>query len=132
MQLKRQRHIIFVLTLLYTLFILYFLFFAFGRAGKADQITEYTFMFVPVGFFRLPSLSDLFLNHGIPDHKDSQGSVKVTVDGQEVLSTSAEAGRHEQDMASVYIEQANELTITIEGDETVWDVGYRDMAYTWK
>lgn len=120
MQLKRQRHIIFVLTLLYTLFILYFLFFAFGRAGKADQITEYTFMFVPVGFFRLPSLSDLFLNHGIPDHKDSQGSVKVTVDGQEVLSTSAEAGRHEQDMAS------------IEGDETVWDVGYREMVYPWK
>jgi len=312
MQLKRKRHIIFALTLLYTLFVLYFLFFAFGRAGKADQITEYTFMFVPDGFFRVPGLSDLlhltlmdlvgfgniaafipfgilipllyrtsfvrfmslfilsilvletiqaftllgsfdindviqnasgaaigfgayklgfrtkndlrnmvvtgisgivlmigvwgvfgildqaftkemgpfvainewkdgtgvpvtetkqapfkiggqevqpqynmytsegenkgtltytlgnkkefylFMNHGIPDHKDSQGSIKVTVDGQEVLSTSAEAGRHEQGMASVYIEQANELTITIEGDETVWDVGYREMVYPWK
>lgn len=74
----------------------------------------------------------LFLNHGIPDLKDSKGSIKVTVDGQEVLSTSAEAGQHEPGMASVFIEQANELAITIEGDETLWDVGYREMLYTWE
>ncbi|WP_410770175.1 VanZ family protein [Fontibacillus sp. BL9] len=312
MHLKKHRKIMFTLTILYTLFILYFLFFAFGRAGKADQISEYTFMFLPDGFFRLPDLSDLlhptlmdfvgfgniaafipfgilipllyrvsfvrfmtlfilsilvletiqaftflgsfdindviqnstgaaigfgayklgfrtkkdlrniavavisgivlmigvwgvfgvldqvftkemgpfvaihewedgtgvpitgtelaplkiggeevqpqynvyrsegkgketltyklgnkkelylYFNYGIPDHLDSQGSIKVTVDGQEVLSASAEAGRHEQGMGSILIEQGNELTIIIEGDEALWDVGYREMVYSWE
>lgn len=73
----------------------------------------------------------LFLNYGIPDHKDSQGSIKVTVDGQEFLSVSAEAGRHEPDMSLIYLPRANELTITIEGNETLWDVGFKEMVYTW-
>lgn len=73
----------------------------------------------------------LFLNYGIPDHKDSQGSIKVTVDGQEFLSVSAEAGRHEPDMSLIYLPRANELTITIEGNETLWDVGFKEMVYSW-
>ena len=59
MQLKQQRKMILAITILYTRFILYFLFFAFGRVGKADQISEYTFMFLPDSFFRVPDLSDL-------------------------------------------------------------------------
>lgn len=312
MHLKQKRKIIVVLTILYTLFILYFLFFAFGRAGKADQTSEYTFMFLPDSFFRLPDLSDLlhptqmdfvgfgnvaafipfgvlipllyrirfvrfmslfllsilvleaiqaftllgsfdindviqnssgaaigfgayklgfrtknvarnialagisgivlligvwgvfgvldqvftkemgpfvainaweegtgvpgtgtkpaplkiggqevqpqynvygsegknketythklgdkkelylFFNYGVPDHLDSLGSIKITVDGQEVLSVYAEAGRHEPDESSVFLQEANELTITTEGNVTLWDVGYREMAYPWK
>lgn len=66
MHLKKHRKVMFTLTILYTVFILYFLFFAFGRAGKADQISEYTFMFLPDGFFRLPDLSDL-LNPTVMD-----------------------------------------------------------------
>ncbi|MNN98721.1 hypothetical protein D3C81_2181790 [compost metagenome] len=72
------------------------------------------------------------MNYGIPDHLDSQGSIKVAVDGQEVMSASAEAGRHEQGMSSILIQQANELIITIEGDEVLWDVGYREMIYPWE
>ncbi|BBH19225.1 hypothetical protein Back11_05700 [Paenibacillus baekrokdamisoli] len=59
MQLKQHRKMILAITISYTLLILYFLFFAFGRVGKVDQITEYTFIFLPDGFFRLPGLSDL-------------------------------------------------------------------------
>lgn len=310
MHLKQQRKIIFAITIFYTLLILYFLFFAFGRAGKVDQITEYTFIFLPDAFFRVPGLSDILhptlmdfvdlgniaafipfgilipllyrtsfvrfmtlfilsilvvetiqaltflgsfdindviqnslgaaigfgayklgfrtknnwrniavtgissavlmlgvwggfgmidqvftkeigpfvaindlkdstgntitgtkpnslkiggqdvepqynvygiegnkqetytytlgnkelylsLNYGIPDQKDFQGSIKVTVDGQEFLSVSAEDQLHEPDMRIIYLPHANELTITIEGNETIWDVGYREMVYTW-
>ncbi|AIQ47759.1 teicoplanin resistance protein VanZ [Paenibacillus sp. FSL R7-0273] len=73
----------------------------------------------------------LSLNYGIPDHKDFQGSIKVTVDGQELLSVSAEDQLHEPDMRILYITRAKELKITIEGNETLWDVGYREMVYTW-
>lgn len=73
----------------------------------------------------------LSLNYGIPDQKDSQGSIRVTADGHEYLTVSAEAGRHEPDMSLIFLPQANELTITIEGNETLWDVGFREMVYTW-
>ncbi|WP_405083125.1 VanZ family protein [Paenibacillus chitinolyticus] len=73
----------------------------------------------------------LSLNYGIPDHKDFHGSIRVTVDGHEFLSVSAEAQRHEPDMGLIFLPQANELTITIEGNETLWDVGFRKMEYTW-
>lgn len=311
MQSKQQRKIIFAITIFYTLFILYFLFFAFGRVGKVDQISEYTFMFLPDSFFRVPSLSDLlhptlmdfvgfgniaafipfgilipllyrtsfvrfmilfvlsilvletiqaitflgsfdmndviqnssgaaigfgayklgfrtknywrniayvgfsslvlmlgvwgvfgivdhaftkemgpfvaindlrdstgspstgtktasfeiggqdvepqynvysikgknketyrytlgdkkevylFLNYGIPDQEDSRGSIRITADGHEIMVVSVEAGRHEPDMSSIFLPQANELTITIEGNVTLWDVGYKEMVYSW-
>lgn len=308
MHLKQQRKIIFVITIFYTLFILYFLFFAFGRVGKADQISEYTFMFLPDSFFRVPDLSELLhptlmdlvgfgniaafipfgilfpllyrtnfvrfmtlfilsilvletiqaltllgsfdmndviqnalgaavgfgayklgfrtknvwinmavtgvsivvlmlgvwgifgvvdqaltkemgpfvainklkdstgspstgtkssltiggqyvepqynvysiegknketytymlgnkeevylsLNYGIPDQKDLQGSIRVSVDGHEFLS--AENQHHESNMSEILLPQANELTITIEGNVTLWDVGFREMLYFW-
>lgn len=58
----------------------------------------------------------LYLNYGIPDQEDSHGSLRISADGQEYLSTSAEAQSHEIGMTSVYIQGANELTITLEGD----------------
>lgn len=311
MQSKQQRKIIFAITIFYTLFILYFLFFAFGRVGKVDQISEYTFMFLPDSFFRVPTLSDLlhptlmdfvgfgniaafipfgilipllyrtsfvrfmvlfvlsilvletiqaltflgsfdmndviqnssgaaigfgayklgfrtknywrniayvvfsslvlmlgvwgvfgivdhaftkemgpfvaindlrdstgspstgtktasfeiggqdvepqynvysikgknketyrytlgnkkevylFLNYGILDQEDSRGSIRITADGHEIMVVSVEAGRHEPDMSSIYLPQANELTITMEGNVTLWDVGYKEMVYSW-
>ncbi|KOR89459.1 VanZ family protein [Paenibacillus solani] len=73
----------------------------------------------------------LFLNYGIPDQKDSQGSIRVTADGHEFLTVSVEAGRHEPDMSLIYLPKANELTITIEGNVTLWDVGFREMVYSW-
>lgn len=311
MHVKQQRKIIFAITIFYTLLILYFLFFAFGRADKTDQISEYTFIFLPDAFFKLPGLSDLlhpvlmdlvdfgniaafipfgilipllyrtnfarfmtlfllsilvletiqaltflgsfdmndviqnssgaaigfgayklgfrtknnwrniaatgisaivlmlgvwgcfgmldqvftkemgpfvaisdlkdstgntltgskpsslkiggqdvepqynvysiegkkketytcslgskeelylFFNYGIPDQKDFQGSIKLTVDGHEFLSVSAKDQRHEPEMNKIFLPQANELTITIEGNESLWDFGYREMEYIW-
>ncbi|QSF45392.1 VanZ family protein [Paenibacillus tianjinensis] len=73
----------------------------------------------------------LYLNYGIPDQEDSHGSLRISADGQEYLSTSAEAQSHEIGMTSVYIQGANELTITLEGDVKIWDVGFREMKYDW-
>ncbi|WP_433940026.1 VanZ family protein [Paenibacillus lautus] len=73
----------------------------------------------------------LFLNYGTPDQEDSRGSIRVTADGHEFLTVSVEAGRHEPDMSSIYFPQANELTITIDGNVTLWDVGYKEMVYSW-
>ncbi|ETT66866.1 VanZ family protein [Paenibacillus sp. FSL H8-0457] len=73
----------------------------------------------------------LFLNYGIPDQQDSQGSIRVTADGHEYLTVSVEAGRHEPDMGLIYFPKADELTITIEGNVTLWDVGYQEMVYRW-
>lgn len=311
MHLKQQRKIIFTITLFYTLFILYFMFLAFGRAGTVEYNTEYTFIFLPDDFFRLPGLSDLlhptvmdlvgfgniaafipfgilipllyrtsfmrfmtlfilsilvletlqaltllgsfdmndviqnslgaavgfgaykfgfrtknvwrniaaagisivvlmigiwgsfglvdkaltkekgpfvainelkdstgnpsagtkryrlkiggqdvepqynmysaegknkktykytldnkeemyfFLNYGIPDQKDFHGSISVAVDGHEFLSAAADYLRHESYMSEIFLQQANELTITIEGNVTMWDVGLREMKYFW-
>lgn len=49
--------------------------------------------------YSLSNKGDLYLNlnYGIPDHKDFQGSLKVTVDGNELLSVSAEDQLHEPD-----------------------------------
>ncbi|BBH19227.1 hypothetical protein Back11_05720 [Paenibacillus baekrokdamisoli] len=57
--------------------------------------------------------------------------IRVAVDGHEFLSVSAEAQRHEPDMSKIFLSQANELTITLEGNETLWDVGFREMIYFW-
>ncbi|KWX80244.1 teicoplanin resistance protein VanZ [Paenibacillus riograndensis] len=311
MHLKQQRKIIFIITLFYTLFILYFMFLAFGRAGTVEFNTEYTFIFLPDDFFRLPGLSDLLhptvmdlvgfgniaafipfgilipllyrtsfnrfmtlfilsilvletlqaltllgsfdmndvvqnslgaavgfgaykfgfrtknvwrniaaagisivvlmigiwgsfglvdkaltkekgpfvainelkdstgnpsagtkryrlkiggqdvepqynvystegknkktykytldnkeemyfsLNYGIPDQKDFHGSISVAVDGHEFLSAAADYLRHEPYMSEIFLQQANELTITIEGNVAMWDVGLREMKYFW-
>ncbi|WP_268625011.1 VanZ family protein [Paenibacillus alvei] len=71
----------------------------------------------------------LSLHYGVPDQKELQGRVSVSVDGHEFLSASAE--RHEPEIFTVYLEKANELTITIEGNETLWDVAFREMKYYW-
>ncbi|WP_391572438.1 VanZ family protein [Cohnella sp.] len=73
----------------------------------------------------------LYLNYGIPDQENLRGSLSISVDGQEYLSVSAADERQEPEMSSLYVEQAKELTITIEGNEKVWDVGFREMKYSW-
>ncbi|MNV60718.1 VanZ like family protein [compost metagenome] len=73
----------------------------------------------------------LYLNYGIPDQEDAYGSLRITADGQEYLSTSAEDPIHEPGMSSIYLQGANKLTITLEGNERIWDVGVREMKYAW-
>ncbi|WP_174818529.1 VanZ family protein [Paenibacillus kobensis] len=73
----------------------------------------------------------LFLNFGIPNQEDAYGSLSISADGQEYLSTSAEDPSDEPGMSSIYLQGANELTITLEGNARIWDVGFREMRYTW-
>lgn len=73
----------------------------------------------------------LYLNFGIPDQEDAHGSLRISADGQEYLSTSAEDSSHEPGMSSIYLQGDNELMITLEGNERIWDVGFREMRYTW-
>lgn len=73
----------------------------------------------------------IYLNYGIPDQEDFHGSLRISADGQEYLFTTAEDQGHEPGMASVYLEGANMLTITLEGNEKIWDVGFREMKYSW-
>jgi glycopeptide antibiotics resistance protein len=55
----KQRKILLTLTVLYTLLVLYFMFFAFGRGEASENISRYTFIFMPDNFISLPSPSDL-------------------------------------------------------------------------
>lgn len=73
----------------------------------------------------------LSLYYGIPDQSDFFGSISVSVDGHEVLSNSEEYQLRKPDFFEFYFEQANELKITIEGNEKLWDIGFREMKYFW-
>lgn len=65
------------------------------------------------------------------EHLNIHGSLSVIVDGAELLSVSLEGDqRHEPNMSSIYLEQGNELTITIKGNVKLWNVGFREMTYS--
>jgi len=74
----------------------------------------------------------LYMNYGIPDQEELQGSLRISADGEEYLSMSAEGQSHEYGESSMYFQGAKELTITLEGNMKIWDVGFREMKYTWK
>lgn len=71
------------------------------------------------------------LNYGIPDQKELHGSLRISADGQEYLSTSAEDQSEELGTSSIYLQGAKELTITLDGNMKMWDVGIREMKYAW-
>ncbi|GIO35602.1 hypothetical protein J41TS12_04630 [Paenibacillus antibioticophila] len=73
----------------------------------------------------------LYFNYGVPDEEDVHGSLSVTVDGEELLSASVGDQRHELNMSSIYLERGHELTIIIKGNVKLWDVGFREMSYSW-
>lgn len=74
----------------------------------------------------------LSLNYGIPDQEELSGSVRVSIDGNEFLSVSSGYLLHETGMSEVFLPQsASEVTIVIEGNMIIWDVGYKEMKYFW-
>lgn len=73
-----------------------------------------------------------YLQYGIPDQNDFQGSISVSVDGRQILSYSSEYQKHKPEIFEWYFEQADVLTITLEGNEKAWDVGYREMKHFWE
>ncbi|WP_271749478.1 VanZ family protein [Cohnella sp. JJ-181] len=74
------------------------------------------------------------LYYGIPD-QTGDGSISVLVDGREVLSSSGIDQRSYPElfpqMFEIPIEPASGITITIRGNEKIWDVGYRKMIHFW-
>ncbi|ANS73513.1 teicoplanin resistance protein VanZ [Paenibacillus yonginensis] len=72
-----------------------------------------------------------YLQYGIPDQSDFKGNISVSVDGQQILFNSEKYQAHAPAIFKWYFEQVNELTITVEGNEKVWDIGYRGMKYFW-
>lgn len=74
--------------------------------------------------------------NGMPEPTDYSGSIRVTLDGKEIMTGSGEDQRSEPDLfPSIFkipLEPGNELKITIEGNQKVWDVGYKRMQYFWK
>ncbi len=74
----------------------------------------------------------LFVNYGIPDGRDPQGGIRLSVDGQETLSDSAEYQGGAPVKFYWYFEKAKKITITLDGSETMWDLGYRKMKYVWE
>lgn len=73
--------------------------------------------------------------NGMPEPTDYSGSIRVTLDGKEIMTGSGEDQRSDPDLfPSIFkipLEPGNELKITIEGNQKVWDVGYKRMQYFW-
>ncbi|WP_318249416.1 MULTISPECIES: VanZ family protein [Paenibacillus] len=72
------------------------------------------------------------MQYGIPDQGNFKGSISVVVDGQQILSNSADIQGHAPNRFEWFFEQADELKITVEGNEKVWDIGYKEMKYFWE
>ncbi|MEW4370718.1 VanZ family protein [Paenibacillus kandeliae] len=75
-----------------------------------------------------------YLQYGIPDQSDFQGSISLSVNGRQVLSNSQKYQGHGPEVFEWHFEEgtANEITITLEGNEQAWDVGYREMKHVWE
>jgi len=73
-----------------------------------------------------------YLQYGIPDQSDFEGSISVSMDGRQILSNSNKYQGHRPEVFEWYFEQAGELTITLEGNEKAWDIGYREMKHFWE
>ncbi|MGG1517794.1 VanZ family protein [Paenibacillus oryzisoli] len=89
----------------------------YGVEGKS--IETYTYTYKEKFIF--------YLYYGIPDQTDYSGNIRVSVDGREVMAGSGEDQRRYPElfpaMCQIPIEAGSELTITIEGNEIIWDVG---------
>ena len=72
------------------------------------------------------------LNYGIPDQSEFEGSISMSVDGNEVLSNSEKYQGKAPNVFKWHFEQPGELTITVDGNEKVWDAGYRKMQHGWE
>ncbi|MEO3945837.1 VanZ family protein [Gorillibacterium sp. CAU 1737] len=63
--------------------------------------------------------------YGVPDRAEFTGSIVITVDGDEILSDSTEYQGRLPNRFEFQLESANELTMTLTGNEKLWDFGFR-------
>ncbi|MBB3126891.1 glycopeptide antibiotics resistance protein [Paenibacillus rhizosphaerae] len=75
----------------------------------------------------------LYFKYGGAGHDVKQGgTLLIRVDGQQLLHTEAPTYQdREVETYEIPIEKANNLTIIIEGNARLWDLGYREMKYFW-
>ncbi|OZB98907.1 VanZ family protein [Paenibacillus sp. XY044] len=75
----------------------------------------------------------LYFKYGVTGHDAKlEGTLSILVDGRQILYT--EAPTYQERVAETYeipLEKANELTIIIEGDARLWDLGYKELKYFW-
>jgi len=73
--------------------------------------------------------------YGIPEPTDYSGKIRVTLNENEIMTGSGEDQRSDPELFplifKIPLEPGSELKITIEGNEKVWDVGYKRMQYFW-
>lgn len=75
----------------------------------------------------------LSLNYGIPNHaSDSDVTFTLSIDGEEWDAYSGNNEDHYFVSSEYYLENVNELTITLTGDIKLWDVAYSEMVYWWE
>ena len=71
--------------------------------------------------------------YGIPDVMDRDGSIRVLVDGREVLSGSGTEQLNYPElfpqMFEIPLERASKITIIVKGNVKLWDVGVKEMKY---
>lgn len=72
------------------------------------------------------------LQYGIPDGTDFKGSISASIDGREILSNSEKYQGHTPQIFEWEFEEGGVLTVTVEGSEKVWDVGYQEMKHFWQ
>lgn len=73
--------------------------------------------------------------YGFPEPTDYAGSLHVIFNGNEIMTST---GEDQQRLPEIFpalfkipLEPGSELKIIIEGNEKIWDVGYRRMQYMW-
>ncbi|MCJ8013653.1 VanZ family protein [Paenibacillus sp. KQZ6P-2] len=98
----------------------------YGSEGK--QIKKYTYM--------MGNKEIIISGHcGIPDHMDDDGAVTFSWDGNEFsLSDVCRPTENEKNQPhdfQVPLNRVHELTITVEGNEKLWDVTFKKMKYWW-
>lgn len=73
--------------------------------------------------------------YGFPEPTDYAGSIHVIFNGNEIMTSTGEDQQRAPELFpsqfKIPLEPGSELKITIEGNEKIWDVGYRRMQYMW-
>jgi len=96
-------------------------------AAESGDIVTFTYMTKEEMIF--------YFYYGMPEPTDYAGSIRLSVNGNEILTSSGEDQRLYPelfpDLFKIPLEAGSELTITLEGNQKIWDVGYRKMQYFW-
>ncbi|GIO31268.1 MULTISPECIES: VanZ family protein [Paenibacillus] len=70
--------------------------------------------------------------YGLPDQASKDGKITIFVNGSERLTVSNENGDNQINEFELPLEKTDELTVTLEGDEKLWDVTFKEMKHWWE